>query len=71
MEQAQDPYYLEHLEILYEDNSSYVICDKDGHIDNSGYTLGRETYYATLYNRLMDAAKIEKIIVNGMEFPVK
>lgn len=70
-EQAQDPYYLEHLEILYEDNSSYVICDKDSHIDNSGYTLGRETYYATLYNRLTDAAKIEKIIVNGVEFPVK
>ncbi len=70
-EQAQDPYYLEHLEILYEDNSSYVIYDKDSHIENSGYALGRETCYATLYNRLADTEKIVKIIVNDVEFPVK
>lgn len=70
-EQAQDPYCLKHLEILYKDKSNYVICDKNNNIENSGYILGRESHYTTMYNRLVDVDAIEKIIVNGTEFPVK
>lgn len=70
-EEAEDPYYLESIEIEYKGKESYVICDKEKNIENSSYQLGAGTYYKTMFNRLVDVDEIEKIKINGVEFSVK
>lgn len=70
-EEAEDPYYMESMEITYKDGSAYVICDKEGNTENSSYQLGSGTYYKTVFNRLVDVDEIAKITVNGVEFAVK
>ena len=70
-EEAEDPYYLESIEIVYKDKESYVVCDKEKNAENSSYQLGAGTYYKTVFNRLVDVDEIEKIMVNGVEFGVK
>ena len=39
-DEAQDPYYMKHMEIKYKDGSSYVVSDSEELIENSGYVLG-------------------------------
>lgn len=70
-EEAQDPYYLNHLEIKYKDGSSYIISDKEQNIANSGYELGTDVWYKTAFNRLVDINEIAEIIVNDRSFPVE
>ena len=67
-EEAQDPYYLKKLEILYKDGSRYVISDQKENVENSGYTLGSETFYKVLFNRLVNINEIQEIIVNNVHF---
>ena len=69
-EEAQDPYYLERLEIKYKDGSSYIIFDKEQNIANSGYVLGADVWYKTVFNRLVDTDEISEIIVNDVSFPI-
>ncbi len=69
-EEAQDPYYLERLEIKYKDGSSYIIFDKEQNIANSGYVLGADVWYKTVFNRLVDTDEISEIIVNNVSFPI-
>ncbi len=68
--EAQDPYYLTHLEIVYQDGSSYVVSDKENNVANSGYVLGSGTYYKTMFNRLTDVDAIQEIVVNDVRFSV-
>lgn len=70
-EEAEDPYYLESIEVVYKDKEAYVVCDQEKNVENSSYQLGAGTYYKTVFNRLVDVDEIEKIIVNGVEFAVK
>lgn len=70
-EEAEDPYYLESIEVVYKDKESYVVCDEEKNVENSSYQLGAGTYYKTVFNRLVDVDEIEKIVVNGVEFAVK
>lgn len=67
-EEAQDPYNLKKLEILYKDGSRYVISDQRENVENSGYTLGSETFYKVLFNRLVNVNEIQEIIVNNVHF---
>lgn len=70
-EEAQDPYYLKHLEIKYKDGSSYLISDEEACVENSGYVLGSDVWYKTAFNRLVDTGEISQIIVNDVSFPAK
>lgn len=70
-EEAQDPYYLKHLEIKYKDGSSYIISDKEQNIENSGYVLSTDVWYKTAFNRLVDTNEIAEIVVNDRSFPVE
>lgn len=70
-EEAEDPYYLESIEVVYKNKETYVVCDKEKNVENSSYQLGSGTYYKTVFNRLVEVDEIEKIIVNGVEFAVK
>lgn len=70
-EEAEDPYYLEKIEVTYKDKESYVVCDKEKNVENSSFQLGAGTYYKTVFNRLVDVDQIDKIAVNGVEFAVK
>lgn len=74
-EEAQDPYYMEHLEIKYKDGSSYIISDSEDLVENSGYVLGLSggvgPCYKTVFNRLVDTDEIAEIIVNDVHFPVE
>lgn len=69
LEEARDPYYLTYLEIVYQDGSSYVVADTENNVANSGYVLGCDTYYKTMFNRLADVEAIQEIIVNDVRFP--
>lgn len=69
-EEAQDPYYLKHLEIKYKDGNSYIISDKEQNIENSGYVVGADVWYKTAFNRLVDTNEISEIVVNGVSFKV-
>lgn len=69
-EEAQDPYYLKHLEIKYKDGSSYIVSDKEQNIENNGYVLGADVWYKTVFNRLVDTDEISEIIVNEVSFPI-
>lgn len=72
---AYDPVNLSHLEIRFQDGSSYVISDAENHIENSGYVLGGvgdpQTWYMTAFNRIVDINEIQEIVVNDETFPVK
>lgn len=72
---AYDPVNLTHLEIRFQDGSSYVISDAENHIENSGYVLGGvgdpQTWYMTAFNRIVDINEIQEIVVNDEAFPVK
>lgn len=70
-EEAADPYYMKHLEIKYKDGSSYVIFDKTDNIANSGYVLGTDKWYKTMFNRLVEIDQIAEIIVNDVSFPMQ
>ncbi len=70
-EEAADPYYMNHLEIKYKDGSSYVIFDKTDNIANSGYVLGTDKWYKTMFNRLVEIDQIAEIIVNDVSFPMQ
>lgn len=70
-EEAQDPYYLQYLEIRYKDGSSYIVSDREKCIENNGYVFGVDTWYKTALNRLVDTDEIAEIIVNEVHFPVE
>lgn len=70
-EQAQDPYYMKHLEIKYKDGSSYIVSDQEACIENSGYVLGTDVWYKTVFNRLVDTDEVAEIVVNDVSFPVR
>lgn len=71
---AYDPGRLTHLEIRFQDGSSYVVSDEENHIENSGYVLGGvgdpQTWYMTAFNRIVDINEIKEIVVNEKTFPV-
>lgn len=69
-DKAIDPYHLSHLEIVYQDGSSYVVADTGDNVENSGYVLGSGIYYKTIFNRLVDVDAIREIVVNDVRFPV-
>ncbi len=66
--EAQDPYYLERIEIKYKDGSSYIVADKENHIESSGYVCGIDTWYKVAFDRLVDTDEIKEIVVNGVTF---
>ena len=74
-DEAQDPYYMKHMEIKYKDGSSYVVSDSEELIENSGYVLGLTggvgAWYKTVFNRLVDTDEIAEIIVNDVSFQVE
>lgn len=70
-EEAGDPYYMKHLEIRYQDGSSYVVSDDAENINNSGYVLGTDEGYKAAFNRLVEPEQIAEIIVNEVSFPVQ
>lgn len=70
-EEAQDPYYMKHLEIRYKDGSSYVVSDQEECIENNGYVLGAGVWYKAAFNRLVDTDEIAEILVNDVRFPVE
>lgn len=70
-EEADDPYYMKHLEIKYQDGSSYVVSDDIENINNSGYVLGTDEGYKAAFNRLVEPEQIAEIIVNEVSFPVQ
>lgn len=70
-DEAQDPYHLKHLEIKYKDGSSYIVSDSENLIENSGYVIGADVWYKTVFNRLVDTGEIAQIIVNDVCFPVE
>ena len=70
-EEAQDPYYMKHLEIRYKDGSSYVVSDQEGCIENNGYVMGAGVWYKAAFNRLVDTDEIEEILVNDVRFPAE
>lgn len=71
---AYDPVRLTHLEIRFQDGSSYVVSDEENHIENSGYVLGGvgdpQTWYMTAFNRIVDINEIKEIVVNEKTFPI-
>ncbi len=70
-DETMDPYFMKHLEIRYKDGSSYIVSDSENLIENSGYVLGADVWYKTVFNRLVDTDEIAEIIVNDKSFPVK
>ena len=70
-EEAGDPYYMKHLEIRYTDGSNYIVFDEEDNINNSGYVLGTDEGYKTVFNRLVETDQIAEIIVNDVSFPVQ
>lgn len=70
-EEAQDPYYLKHLEIRYKDGGSYVISDEEECIENNGYVLGTDVWYKAAFNRIVDTGEVVEIIVNDVSFPAE
>lgn len=70
-DEAKDPYSLKYMAIRYKDGSVYVISDRENNIANDGYVLGSETYYKTIFNRLVNTDSIEEILVNDVRFPVE
>ena len=66
--EAEDPYYLERIEIKYKDGSSYIVSDKENNIESSGYVCGTGTWYKVAFDRLVDTDEIKEIIVNGVTF---
>jgi len=70
-DEAADPCNLNHLEIKYKDGSSYIVSDTEDLIENSGYVLGTDVWYKTVFNRLVDTGEIAEIIVNDRAFPVE
>ncbi len=70
-DEAQDPYHMKHLEIKYKDGSSYIVSDSEDLIENSGYVLGADVWYKTVFNRLVDTDEIAQIIVNDVSFQVE
>ena len=45
-----------------------MISDQKENVENSGYTLGSETFYKVLFNRLVNINEIQEIIVNNVHF---
>lgn len=70
-DETMDPYFMKYLEIRYKDGSSYIVSDSENLIENSGYVLGADVWYKTVFNRLVDTDEIAEIIVNDKSFPVK
>lgn len=70
-EEASDPYYMKHLEIRYKDGSNYIVFDEEDNINNSGYVLGTDEGYKTVFNRLVETDQIAEIIVNDVSFPIQ
>ncbi len=70
-EEAQDPYYMKHLEIRYKDGSSYVVSNQEGCIENNGYVMGAGVWYKAAFNRLVDTDEIAEILVNDVRFPAE
>ena len=70
-ELAMDPGQVKRVEIQYRDGSSYVVEDKEAHINNTGYVLGTGTVYKIAFNRLVDVEKIEKVMINDVIISVK
>lgn len=70
-----DPYYVRYLALEYEDGSSYVILDQDNNVDNTNYVCGgmgeEQDVMNLVFNRMVDWGKVEKLVVNDVEFLIE
>ena len=68
-EEAYDPIHLNTITIRYLDDSEYKVYDRENSIDNTSYLCGSTNPSILLaFNRLIDPANIESVVVNDVSY---